>query len=189
MPSRDIHSRDGGKKVRDFLGSLVANLLLAKPGDHPVYLMSPWLSDFLLFENEFGQYKDLFRHHSGFAERTKIMFSESLLEISNFARVRILTSQRSSIKFGNLFSETKGVEVKFKEDRSGIEHQKGFLSHLFYFEGSMNFTFSGLYRNNEKITCNPNYDSEGKRKIADAYLEFKRIWESVNSMPLTPDGN
>ena len=189
MPSRDIHSRDGGKRVRDFLGSLVANLLLAKPSDNPVYLMSPWLSDFRLFENKFGQYKDLFRHNSGLAESPKITFSESLLEISNFIPVRIMTSQESSKKFVNLFSEAKGVEVKFKEDRWGIEHQKGFWSHLFYFEGSMNFTFSGLYRNNEKITCNPNYDEEGQRKIAHAYLEFERIWESVHSMPVTPDGN
>ena len=76
-----------------------------------------------------------------------------------------------------LFSDEKRIEIKFKEDTEGTEHKKGFLTESFYFEGSMNFTYSGVFRNKEKITCNSIDYPEGKQKIANAYLEFERTWD------------
>ena len=177
MPSRDIHSRDGGKKVRDFLGSLVANLLLSKNLKKPVYLISPWLSDFCIFENKFGQYRDLFNQRLEFSENPSISFSHALLELATKVPVRIMSSQKFSERFLALFSDEEGVSVKFKEDIEGTEHQKGLLSESFYFEGSMNFTYSGVFRNKEKVTCNSVDYPDGKQKIANAYLEFERTWD------------
>ena len=177
MPSRDIHSRDGGKKVRDFLGSLVANLLLSQNLQKPVYLISPWLSDFCIFENKFGQYRDLFCQRLEFSENPSISFSHALIELSTKVPVRFMSSQGFSERFLALFVDEKEICVKFKEDTEGTEHQKGFLSELFYFEGSMNFTYSGVYKNMEKVTCNSVDYPEGKQKIANAYLEFERTWD------------
>ena len=64
-------------------------------------------------------------------------------------------------------------------EKAEKDHQKGLLPSLFYFEGSMNFTYSGIYRNKEKITCNASYDNEGRHKIMEAYLEFERIWHNL----------
>lgn len=177
MPSRDIHSRDGGKKVKDFLGSLVANLLLSPNLVKPIYLISPWLSDFCLFENKFSQYRDLFNHRLEFSENPSISLSHALIELSHKVPVRIMSSQKFSERFLALFSDEKRIEIKFKEDTEGTEHQKGFLTESFYFEGSMNFTYSGVFRNKEKITCNSIDYPEGKQKIANAYLEFERTWD------------
>ena len=43
----------------------------------------------------------------------------------------------------------------------------------------MNFTYSGIYLNKEKITCNASYYPDGNQKINEAYLEFERIWLNV----------
>ncbi len=180
MPSRDIHSRDGGKKVRDLLGSFLGTLLLDTPTERPMYLISPWLSDFKLLDNAFGQFKDLFRYQTNFAENPYILFSETLIEISDRLPIHIITwPDEKSIAFADYFKGVKNIRVKFEKAQK--DHQKGLLTCLFYFEGSMNFTYSGVYRNNEKITCNAAFDSEGKRKITEAYLEFERIWDNLKS--------
>lgn len=180
MPSRDIHSRDGGKKVRDLLASFFCTLLLDGVSQRTMYLISPWLSDFKLLDNAFGQFKDLFRYQTNLAENQYILFSETLIEVSDRLPIRIITwPDDKSRTFADNFKQVKRVQVKFEEAQK--DHQKGLLSDLFYFEGSMNFTYSGVYRNREKIICNAAFDSEGKRKITEAYLEFERIWDNLES--------
>ena len=182
MPCRDIHSRDGGKKVRDLLTSFFGVLLLNIATKRPMYLISPWLSDFKLMDNAFGQFKDLFRYQPNFAENPYILFSEALIEVSYRLPVRIITwPDKKSRAFAGFLDKTKNVQLKFEKTQK--DHQKGLLSDLFYFEGSMNFTHSGLYLNREKITCNASYDPEGNRKINEAYLEFERIWDNLESNP------
>lgn len=180
MPSRDVHSRDGGKKVRDLLASFFGTLLLRIEYQRPMYLISPWVSDFRLLENAFGQFKDLFRYQTNCAERPYILFSEALIEVSGHLPIRIITWPDDKSKaFADNFQTTKHIQVRFENAQK--DHQKGLLSELFYFEGSMNFTYSGIYLNREKITCNTVYDLEGHRKITEAYLEFDRIWANLES--------
>ena len=177
MPSRDIHSRDGGKKVRDLLCSFFSILLLGAESTRPIYLISPWLSDFKLLDNAFGQFKDLFRHKTNFAEQPYILFSEMLIEVSNRLQIHIITWPDDTSKvFVNNFESAKHIQVKFEKAKK--DHQKGLLTELFYFEGSMNFTYSGICRNNEKITCNAASDPDGKHKIIETYFEFNRIWNN-----------
>ena len=162
------------------LGSFFGTLLLGADTERPVYLISPWLSDFKLLDNTFGQFKDLFRYHTNFADNPYILFSEVLIETSDRLPIRIITwPGEKSRTFACNFVEVKNVQVKFENTQK--DHQKGLLSDLFYFEGSMNFTYSGVYINREKITCNAAFDSEGNRKINEAYLEFERIWGNLES--------
>ncbi len=180
MSSRDIHSRDGGTKVRDLLGSFFGILLLDDACSRPLYLISPWLSDFRLLNNRFGQFKDLFSKQIDLADNPYILFSEMLIEVSFRVPVRIITwSDVNSEAFTTKFEGIDRVEVMF--EKSQKDHQKGLLTDLFYFEGSMNFTYSGVYKNREKITCNAIYDTDGKIKVSEAYLEFERIWNNLKS--------
>ena len=178
MSSRDIHSRDGGKKVRDLLTSFFGILLLDGQSKRTIYLISPWLSDFKLLDNTFGKFKDIFRYQTNLAENPYILFSEALIEVSNLLPIRIITwSDEKSKAFVSNFDKKNNIQVKFEDAQK--DHQKGLLTDLFYFEGSMNFTYSGVYLRKEKITCNAAFDAEGKRKIAEAYLEFDRIWDNL----------
>ena len=179
MSSRDIHSRDGGKTVRDLLASFFVTLMLRNSATQSMYLISPWLSDFKLLDNSFGQFKTLFTLQSSVSENPYILFSEVLVEISSHLPIRIITwPDEKYVEFVKKFDNFPNISVRFEDDKK--DHQKGLLTDLFYFEGSMNFTYSGVYRNREKVTCNAAYDAQGKLKINEAYLEFERIWKNLS---------
>lgn len=178
MPSLDIYSRDGGKKVRDLIVSFFSTFLMNPTPTQPFYLISPWLSDFVLFDNRFGEYRHIFRSGLQVAESPKIMFSEALAEIAAYSMVRIATwPDIKSKTFVSKLKTVNNLEARF--ETAERDHQKGLLCELFYLEGSMNFTFSGLYINREKVTCTAGYDKEGRQKISAAYIEFDRIWDNL----------
>ena len=180
MPSRDIFSRDGGKKVRDLLTSFFGVLLLSGSSEKTIYLISPWLSDFRLLDNTFGQYRGLFRQNSNLGENRYILFSQVLIEVSSNIPIRIITwPDEISKAFIKIFFDAENIHIKLEELQ--VDHQKGLLTPLFYFEGSMNFTYSGVYKNNEKIVCNSNSYPDGRSKVNETYLEFDRIWDNLKS--------
>jgi hypothetical protein len=180
MSSRDIHYSEGGKKVRDFLSSLLSSLLLKQKHEKPIYLISPWISDFLVFDNKLGQFRDLFRNCPETGEEPEIKFSDILLEISANFLIRIITYD-NNVRTQKIFLEKIAGrnKIEIRKELNRLDHQKAFLSELFYFEGSMNFTYSGVYKNKEKITCNHAKDKDGQKKITEAYLEFDRSWENL----------
>ncbi|MBZ0264127.1 hypothetical protein K8I28_05620 [bacterium] len=181
MPSRDIHSRDGGKKVRDLLTSFISTILIGGRSDRYIYLISPWISDFILFDNEFGQYRELFKNQSVYGENPHILFSQTLTELSFYTPIRIVTwpGERSDA-FADKLKYANNIEIKI--ERVQRDHQKGLLAENFYFEGSMNFTYSGIYLNSEKVICSSKYYPDGHKKILEAFLEFERIWNNVNEI-------
>ena len=180
MPSRDIHSRDGGRKVCDLLGSLLVTELLLKGPRTPLYLVSPWLSDFRLLDNQFGQFDDLFDAESEITGERWVSFGEVLTEMSKSCPVRVVTwTDESSRAFVERYGEKAGITIRL--EKAHLDHQKGMLSDTFYFEGSMNFTYSGVYRNREKVTCRTTGDAEGTRKLSEARLEFDRLWENLGN--------
>jgi hypothetical protein len=180
MPSRDIHSYDGGKKVRDFLSSIFGTLLMKQDHEKPIYLISPWISDFLVFDNKFSQFRDLFRNQPQSAEELDIKFSDILLELSANNSIRVITSDQTTSKtFLKKIDRSDNIEIRVQ--KRILDHEKAFLSELFYFEGSMNFTYSGTTDNMEKITCNSSNYPEGRQKITTAYLEFDQSWENLTN--------
>src|SRR5688572_7076277 len=96
MPSRDIWSKGGGEKIQDLLGSLLATLVIGNATSTPLYLCSPYLSDFRLLDNAFGQVSTLFTHIPELADKGQVLFSETLREIAFRMPVRIVTVRHSS---------------------------------------------------------------------------------------------
>ena len=75
MASRDIWSHAGSLQARDLLASLLSARLLADVSTHPFYVCSPYLTDFPVFDNAFGQFQALFRERPELGERKEILFS------------------------------------------------------------------------------------------------------------------
>ena len=176
MSSRDIWSRVGGLQIRDLLASLLATCLIDSRMSTPVYVCSPFLTDFPLFDNALGQFSTLFRHRVDFGEKPEILFSDSLVEISYTAPVRIITVEgeysRAFLK-RVVRRQNPGLSARFASE---LYHEKGLLSDKFYVEGSMNFTYNGVYRREEKITVHTSETQVGTQKISGAVLEFQRLW-------------
>jgi hypothetical protein len=179
MASRDIWSRAGSLQVRDLLASLLSARLLAASSASPLYVCSPYLTDFPLFDNVFGQFQPLFRSRPEFGERSQILFTQALMELSARMPVRLIgvpgkyadAFLRSAVRI-----ECPNICGRYASD---LYHEKGLLCAAFYLEGSMNFTYSGVYNRDEKVTAHTPDSPEGQQKIAAATLEFNRLWEAL----------
>ena len=179
MASRDIWSRAGSLQVRDLLASLLSARLLAEAASDPLYVSSPFLTDFPVFDHGFGQFQPLFRHFPELGERAEIMFSQALIELSCRMPVRLIGvpgEYASGFLRSAVRQDSPNISGRFA---SALYHEKGLLCSSFYLEGSMNFTYSGVYRRDEKITAHTPDTAAGQQKIAAATLEFNRLWEKL----------
>jgi hypothetical protein len=187
MASREVWSKKGSFHARELLASLFASLLLGRSACKPLYVFSAYLSDFPLFDNAFGQFQALFTRDRALGEKPEILFSEALGEISSFMPVRIVAVQTDTAE--------AFLQRVLRRDHPGIMasmatslyHEKGMLCELFYVQGSMNFTFSGVYLRDEKIVVHTPDDAESQMKLMAATLEFERLWENRKAYRVEPE--
>lgn len=171
--SRDVWSHAEGYQLRELISSALLTLLLVPSEGRSAYFSSPWMSDFVLFDNKFRQVGSLF---PAIADNSEIRFAEFLRHLSAKMPVRIITT-RTDTSTGflrNLETSESRIECRFAQNDY---HEKGILAPSFYIEGSMNITYSGLYVKGEKITYHVDSDRHGAEKISSAYLEFNRRWD------------
>lgn len=174
--SRDVWSHGTGRELLDLLSSSFCTLLLLEGETQPVYFSSPWMSDFVLFENRFHEFERLFPELDS---PTEIKFSDYLTRLSRRLNVRIITTQSDvSLSFLKRLAAAGNSQIqhRFAPDEY---HEKGILAPSFYIEGSMNITYHGVYIRGEKITYHHAQNSPGAMKIAGAYLEYNRRWENL----------
>jgi hypothetical protein len=175
--SRDVWSYGGGRGLRDLLASAFCTLLLLEGNNQPIYLSSPWMSDFVLFDNRFHEFDNLF---PGMEEQVEIRFIDFIIRLSWKLEIRIITTEsETSTNFLRRLrlTDAKNIKHKFATEEY---HEKGILAPSFYIEGSMNITFSGVNINGEKITYHHANKPDGAKKIASAYLEYNRRWENLS---------
>lgn len=146
---------------------------MAEAESRPVYVSSPWVSDFVLLQNHSLEFAALFPRLS---DQSEIRFSEYLKTLSTRLPVRIITTQNETSEafFANFGEDSASIEYRFAVDEY---HEKGLLAPFFYIEGSMNFTYHGLYVRGEKITYYCGLGAGGAQKILGAYMEFDRRWD------------
>jgi hypothetical protein len=176
MPSRDLWSNGSSAALRDILVASLASLLLHPRDDRPAYFSSPWMTDFPLFDNEFRQFSTLIADR---AAEPRIWLGSFLGALARRRPVRVIVVQHPpSLTFANhqVFQEGR-VALRFAPE---TYHEKGILTPLFYLEGSMNLTYSGVYVRDEKITYHAGSDEATAERISRAYLEFGRLWENLS---------
>lgn len=179
MGSRAIWSKSGSGRVHGLLGSFFAALLVGERRTTPLYLCSPYLSDFTLLDNSFGQYSAVFSALPEFSERASLRLSDVLAAVSHRMPVRIVTIRHpSSDAFLERLALGPNGDLTIRI-ASDTYHEKGLLCDEFYVEGSMNFTYSGVFIRDEKVVCHTADDDATRRKIDAAFLEFHRLWERL----------
>ena len=173
MPTLDIWSNAASWRLRGLVQSSIVNLLLAGTYERPIYLCSPWISDFPVFDNALGQYSSLVPM---VADRMRINLSDCLAQLSINNDVRIVSKKTpASDTFCSMPILSVGsIQTRMSDDKL---HEKGILTPLFYIEGSMNITFSGVRLNSEKVVFHSGDDSPVRARIQNAYLEFERRWK------------
>ena len=121
MPTLDIWKNAASWRLRGLIQSSIANLLLARVYEHPIYLCSPWMSDFLVFDNSNGQFSSLVPDAT---DRIRINLSDCLSQLSIENDVRIVTKNAPcSTAFCDMPILSKSsIQVRISNDRS--QHQR-----------------------------------------------------------------
>lgn len=161
-----LHGPLGRRQFKEVLGSLLSGLIIVP---QPVWLVSPWLSDFELLDNQSGQW-DMVQPAWGLRV---VSFCQLLIDcVEAGCALNIVTKDEPTN-----FSFLKRLEdaiASCEEYRVGVSenlHAKGLLTADWYLSGSMNFTFSGTNRNDEQIqlTTNSGVISETKLEFENRY--------------------
>jgi hypothetical protein len=174
MPRFDVWSHASGTTLQDLLRSSLASLLLAGPENRPAYFSSPWMSDFPLFPNRFCEFAGLIPEH---ADAGEMLFSQYLAQLSVQRPVRVIMVRNpTSTAFAARLAHERGRDLAIGYVPESY-HEKGLLTPLFYLEGSMNLTYSGVYVRDEKVSFHAGPEPAEIRVIERAYLEFDRRWE------------
>ncbi len=169
MDDRIITARTRGSSVHllNCLSSLFVSELLSPSPE--LYLISPWLSNVTLIDNRFAQYSVLCR--------------ELDKDLLNLADILLLLSQKGTSvhiiarpnhgptrDFLGGLSNGKNIAWRFNEK----EHEKGLISTRFCLSGSMNFTYSGVNINKERVEL-----SKNPEKVFSVLQEARLSWQEA----------
>jgi len=158
-------------QLADVLGSLFA-LELISPSPI-IYLVSPWISDIQLLHNHFGRYRSLMPDST----RDILMLADILNELadryhpanaSGHVTVRVIYRPGTV----GIHSFLARLSLQVERRAASDLHEKGLLTSRCYLRGSMNFTFSGVNLNDERVelTTDPG-------DIGQAHLNMQDLWE------------
>lgn len=175
MPTLDIWSNSASWRLRGLIQSSIAFLLLVGKHSRPIYLCSPWVSDFPVFDNTNDQFSSLVPE---VADRLQIYLSDCLVQLSKENEVRIVSKKTNTTEIFCTMPKIaeSTISVRLGDDKL---HEKGFLTPFFYIEGSMNITYSGVLLNSEKVIYHSGEESTVRERINNAYLEFERRWDQL----------
>lgn len=177
MPTLDVWSNSTSTSLRDLISSALACTLLRSSwdSDRPVYICSPWITDFTVFDNRYGQFDALIPSMRG---RNRIQFGDVLLALAEPSQVRIISKGTEATKqfLSNRPFAANNVLVRMADESL---HEKGLLTPDFYLEGSMNLTYSGVNINREKVSFHSGVDRPVIERKASAYAELNRRWQQL----------
>lgn len=175
MPTLDLWSNAANLELRQLFRTAMASLLLVDSASQPIYVCSPWISDFTVFENQFGEFNQLVPLVE---EGSRVRLSDCLRQLAQLHEVRVISrpTEATLTFLANARLAADGVKTALADDDL---HEKGFLTPIFYFEGSMNITYSGVHINKEKLLYHAGPDTDVARRMSLAYLELNRRWAQL----------
>ena len=152
--------------ARDALAMVLAHELVVP--SEVVYLLAPWASNIVIFDNRIGQFDGLNAEWG----RREIRLIEVLVAIAQnntrlFVRVRPDPhNQPFCTRLADALREG-GVSDLCRITQSALLHTKGLVTAHALLSGSMNFTGNGIAINDESLLVT--FDSA---KVAAARIEF-----------------
>jgi hypothetical protein len=134
-----------------------------------VWVVSPWISDVLVFDNRGGSFGHLFPE----AGERELRLSEVLLRLAA-AGTTIVVATRDDPK-NNPFLTAVSVGKRGSDDirvvKSNDLHEKTLAGNDFVLSGSMNFTQAGLDWNEEQVTLDTDAET-----VAAARRDLRDRW-------------
>ena len=158
-----VHGLYGERQLRETLSDLLIGLVLSPD---TIWLVSPWVSDFDLLDNRSGDWNSV---HAAWGARY-VMFSELLAAaLASGCQLKLVTkADEINDRFYERLTRHLDGERAIRRVVDEQLHTKGLLTSSFFLAGSMNFTYSGVHRNDERVRL-----SIDMEEISEAKLEFE----------------
>ena len=169
---RTLYASDAHRSREDVLASLFA-LALASDNTHRFWLDSPWITNLVVLDNRYGQFRGLFPddrfHH--------VRLLDYLLALhERDVDVRVMTRTPDSNTLVQDF--TQGFCDQIGADRIHFAdelHAKGIITDNFCITGSMNLTENGVRIKQERVDV-----STDRQEIARCAHDFELRWQNLN---------
>lgn len=145
--SRYIYTMQHSYEIADLLQTLFISELLAP--SRCLWLVSPWISDVPVLDNSGNQ---LTSFEPSWARR-KVLLSEVIAKLIEMdCAVRIATRpDRHNQTFKERLEAKVGVDTNWRIYERAILHNKGLLGDDYFLNGSMNFTYNGIFISEEHV--------------------------------------
>ena len=156
----------GKRHLKEVLGSTFAGLILSP---QEIWLVTAWFTDFEILDNRSGNWSYL---NASWGNRM-VTFIE-LLEtaVLNGCKLNLVVNETKTNDSALSLLKNKLVnEDGFRFEISDKVHIKGLVTESFFFDGSMNFTFSGANRNDELVTI-----SGDTHQISTTRIDFNNLY-------------
>ncbi|MCT8862418.1 phospholipase D-like domain-containing protein DpdK [Shewanella xiamenensis] len=162
-----LHGPLGQRQTKEVIGSQLVALILQP---QPLWLVSPWISDFDVLDNRGGHWDAV---ESSWGQR--IVGWEEVLACAINQGTSLMLVTRDEPRNRNFVDRLKhrlhpGVDFRclFADE----VHSKGMLCKSFFLKGSMNFTYSGANINDEHLVL-----SNDPQIISEALIEFEEQYQ------------
>lgn len=149
-------------QLTNCLCSLVALELLYPSRE--MFLVSPWLTNVPILNNQYGQFRTINGGQSG----RSLGLGDVLALLSEQGCKVYLITRPDEHNRAFLQNLPNSIQVKKLQDL----HDKGWVTKRFYLRGSMNFTYSGININSESIEV-----TTEEQAVAKAMIEARHQWE------------
>ncbi|AMJ72282.1 PLD-like domain protein [Enterobacter cloacae] len=166
-----LHGATGQRVLREVLSAQLVGLILQP---EPIWLVSPWVSNFTLLDNRAGNWDSIDPAWGG----REVDFVELLAcAVNNGAQLSLVTRNvpisRTFVKaLEHQLNKNADYRLEWREHL----HTKGLLTQHFFLKGSMNFTWSGVNRNEECVEL-----SSDPHMIGDAMAAFEEQYQFSGS--------
>lgn len=147
-PERDIATNVAGEVPLRLLQSIFS-LEVLRPS-RGFWLCSPWVSDIAVIDNRARQFATVAPDWPA-AEIRLATVLETLVERGGRVTVIVNTSPHNDAFRERLAPLLDRFGGALRLRREALLHQKGMLGDHFVLDGSMNFTYHGVYRNEEHL--------------------------------------
>lgn len=154
--------------VRELLQMMLLGELVA-PGGQRAWLVSPWISNVVLFDNRAGGFASI---NPEWGAREVRLVEVALLMMARGTKLGVATNfdphNDSFIEALKIGAEESGLSEKLTLIQREHLHVKGLLLQRGLLTGSMNLTYRGLELNDETVV----FDT-ASQNIAEARLNFE----------------
>jgi len=158
-------SKNRASMVINALGSIFAFELISPSKE--IFIISPWITNISILPNDVNQFRSFFTCENESDGRLATILN---ILSRRGTTIHILTRKDDQIRYTKEFVLQLAPEIKVRyADRL---HEKILLTDSFFFRGSMNFTYSGAYINDEHVEM-----SADSQDIAIALTSAKYRWE------------